>query len=170
MALAAELHRQPTDQEVLNKTRADPQEFGRTVRDAAIAARRQVSLSRPLYENDTGRMEQLSAAFAVTDPHPAAAMAAREMIDRAMEGFNRTERLAVLLYHAGHSMREAGAVIGVTESMVSQILKNLRDRLRAKSIATPNCPLLDRIGLLRVAALTAFNRRKCRCQPGETGI
>lgn len=49
-----------------------------------------------------------------------------------LKGFNRRERLAVVLYCIeGYTMRESAEVIGVSESRMSQMMKDLIPRMRA---------------------------------------
>ena len=48
-----------------------------------------------------------------------------------IRGLNRTERLILMLYYyEGFTHTQIGRVVGVTESMISQIHKDLRTRLR----------------------------------------
>jgi len=72
----------------------------------------------------------------IRDPHqiePSARIARQMLTDHITKGLNREERLVLILYYyEGLTMAEIGLVLDLSESRVSQIHKDVLNRLRTR--------------------------------------
>jgi RNA polymerase sigma factor FliA len=84
-------------------------------------------------ETDVARVDTIASEDASTDPEAAAgAVAAKERFRAAFAELPRREReIAVLLYVKNLTLREIGAILGVSESRVCQIHGQTKSKLRA---------------------------------------
>ena len=98
------------------------------------AVRLRVSLDQPMTSSDGGR--DLAERDVLADPygHSAQRDAERnELLQQIMQGLSAEERLVIDLYDLrGLTMRQAGQVIGISESRVSQLRVCVIKRLRGR--------------------------------------
>lgn len=127
--LASALSRPPTQDELVGALRLTPGRYAELSRASVVG--QQVSLSA-LSVGHKG--ESPDKARDIPDPAQAdpASNLSREMLMQFMtRGLTRMQRLVVMqLYYEDLTMREAGAVLGISESRVSQIHKEVLGQLR----------------------------------------
>lgn len=93
------------------------------------------SLQSPVYENERGATSLASTIADEREAEPDEGMAASELFDLLFSSLTGEERILMTLYYArGLTMKRIGAVLGVSESRISQmhseIVAHLYDRCR----------------------------------------
>lgn len=131
--LDGELGRPPTDEELAHDMRMTRERFRELSRLAQMG--HEVHLSAVQAE-ESGHRRGGNSAWDIRDP---AAIDPSEKVSRQMfteymtRGLNREERLVlVLYYYEGLTMAEIGQVLNLSESRVSQIHKDVIERLRRR--------------------------------------
>jgi RNA polymerase sigma factor FliA len=113
----SELDHYPTDDEIFD-------EFGFKLHRPAT-----ISLQEPITATDS-RARTIGDLLADRRSDPSETDLSN--LSDILKGCSKRERLALLLYHFdGHTMRELGDAIGVSESRVSQMMSQLKQRLQA---------------------------------------
>ena len=128
------LHRRrPTRQELADMLAVTPEELRRRQDDIAVSD--VTSLNALVIADDETTVERIDTIAACDerlDPeHAATRHAAKEKFRRAFDTLPQREReVAVLLYVKNLTLREIGAILGVSESRVCQIHTQLKRTLR----------------------------------------
>jgi RNA polymerase sigma factor for flagellar operon FliA len=127
--------RRPTTEELADRLDVDPDVVRRRQNDLSVCDI--ASLNAPVQTEDESaieRIDTLSANDATLDPEQAAAMhEAKAKFRLAFRSLPEREReVAILLYVNNFTLREVGAVLGVTESRVCQIHSQLKRTLRTQ--------------------------------------
>lgn len=129
-ALVAELAREPTPEELAARLELSPQQL----RDIEQRCRPAASLTDPL-KRQSAQGEQLTVADLVSDedPLPDELVVAREGAERlhaAIARLPERQRFAIqATWFSGMTVEEAGEVLGVTPSRVSQLRSDAMERL-----------------------------------------
>ncbi|MFQ6048495.1 MAG: sigma-70 family RNA polymerase sigma factor [Phycisphaerae bacterium] len=130
--LDAELGRPPTNREVAQRMGIGQERFEQLSRLSRMG--REVHLSTVGGASEAGRSD--SRPWEIRDPRqcdPAARLARSMLTDYLTRGLSREERLVVVLYYFEQlTMAEIGAVLNLSESRVSQIHKDVMQRLRRR--------------------------------------
>ena len=133
-SLEAELGRQPTSQEIAKRLNITMGEFDMVKADSdAVGV---VSLSRKWFETDSNKdVSEIDVLEDRTAQKPNENVLRRDFFDSAMRGFNRAERLVIVLYYLEEmTMREIGDTLGISESRVSQMHSGLLRHLKSTII------------------------------------
>ncbi len=111
---AQTLCHKPTDDEVYER-------FG-----FKLERRNSISLSSTGHERDDSKVKDLNESVGKSDRNHSVSE-----VSYLLKGLTRRERLAVVLYCIeGYTMKESAEVIGVSESRLSQMMKDLIPRMR----------------------------------------
>jgi RNA polymerase sigma factor for flagellar operon FliA len=128
-SLTRELDREPTDEELATRLGMDVAAYRRLLGEGVTL----VSLDGAARDDEAGG--SLEALVDRSQPGPLGVLEARERrrwLGRLIDGLPERERLVLALYYYEElTMQEIGAVLGVTESRVSQIHSGAVLRLRA---------------------------------------
>jgi RNA polymerase sigma factor for flagellar operon FliA len=146
-AFVAEHERLPTHEELAVRAGLSQAELRGRLDELALAEVSSLNKTVRSEESTTiERIDTLQSADEETDPLLAAER--REAKERFRGAFARLSprerQVAVLLYVEGATLREIGARLGVSESRVSQIHTELRQRLRGHLAA--DAPLFSAVG------------------------
>lgn len=88
------------------------------------------SLDEPMYACDRG-VRTRGDVTSSREPAPEHGAERRDFWSRACRGLSRVERIVVILYfREAESMKSIGRQIGLSESRVSQMMKDLKPRMR----------------------------------------
>lgn len=130
--LQARLGRKPTVTELAEELKMDVAQV-EDLRRLGPAPRWR-SLDEMSDEGQEGQpMAPLGLLAARNTPEPSRKARRRDLIRHLTRGLTRTEKLILVLYHCEEmTMKEIGAVLGLSESRVSQMHSNLLARLRAE--------------------------------------
>jgi len=134
--LAAELHRDATDEEVAKYLELPLSRFHEILREVS-RPRTIVSLDVVRFEDSDSRATSrldLVADERVTDPCDNAALA--DIMGAVLRFLDRREQVIMLLYYRrGFTMKRIGTVFGMSESRVCQIHTRIMKRLRRRVAA-----------------------------------
>ncbi len=129
--LTAEYGREPTHNELAESMEMEPDELTREM-DAA-SARSMYSLSEKWEDNDdegSGEKIEVLEDHQATDPIQE--LNQNDLLAYMTRSLTPKERFIIEQYYrAGHTMREIGEMLNLTESRVCQIHSNVMDRLKA---------------------------------------
>lgn len=130
--LAAQLHREPTEEEIAGRLDMDPQEFSDLRKELNVKA--QISVEGCAKENtddrDLMRLEMLEYRREV---EPTRELQREEIRHIALRGLNTKERAVVEQYYFhGRSMKQIGEELELSESRICQIHSQVLDVLRKK--------------------------------------
>jgi RNA polymerase sigma factor for flagellar operon FliA len=129
--LTAEYGREPTHSELAESMEMEPDELTREM-DAA-SARSMYSLSEKWEDNDdegSGEKIEVLEDHQATDPIQE--LNQNDLLAYMTRSLTPKERFIIEQYYrAGHTMREIGEMLNLTESRVCQIHSNVMDRLKA---------------------------------------
>ncbi|MGC4030230.1 MAG: sigma-70 family RNA polymerase sigma factor [Tepidisphaeraceae bacterium] len=129
--LRSRLGRFPTWQEVHKET-GHPTRGDLATPVEAFATRDTGSLSAVVFENDNGVPVTAQDFLESREPLPSSPVEQSETVDYVLKSLSREERLAIRLHYLeGIPMNVVGRTIGISQSRVSQMLKELRERLAA---------------------------------------
>ncbi|HZO36557.1 MAG TPA: FliA/WhiG family RNA polymerase sigma factor [Solirubrobacteraceae bacterium] len=134
----ARLGRSPTDQDLADELGVTPERIAETRRDVVRADIESLNIhsKRKGGNPEPGEIEEdrIETIPDTTTPSPAETTATGELHDHlrdALEALSeRDRRLAHLIYVEALTQREVAARLGVTESRVSQMHSQMRNRLR----------------------------------------
>ena len=129
--LTAEYGREPTHSELAEAMEMEPDELTREM-DAA-SARNQYSLSEKWEDNDDdGGGEKIDVLVDAQATDPIQELNQNDLLAYMTRSLTPKERFIIEQYYrAGHTMREIGEMLNLTESRVCQIHSNVMDRLKA---------------------------------------
>jgi len=126
------LGRPPSEREVAAHLDCTLDEYHTVLRDAATAQILHLEDLRADGEPPGGDRDEVQGR----DPRPLQSLEEAEFVDalaEAIDALPERERLILTLYyHEEFNLKEIGAVLGVTESRVSQLLRQASLRLRAR--------------------------------------
>ena len=130
--LAAQLHREPTEEEIAGRLDMNPQEFSDLRKELNVKA--QISVEGCAKENaderDLMRLEMLEYRREV---EPTRELQREEIRHIALRGLNTKERAVVEQYYFhGRSMKQIGEELELSESRICQIHSQVLDVLRKK--------------------------------------
>jgi RNA polymerase sigma factor for flagellar operon FliA len=129
--LTSEYGREPTHSELAKSMEMEPDELSREM-DAA-SARSMYSLSEKWEDNDdegSGEKIEVLEDHQATDPIQE--LNQNDLLAYMTRSLTPKERFIIEQYYrAGHTMREIGEMLNLTESRVCQIHSNVMDRLKA---------------------------------------
>lgn len=131
-SLRMELGRAPTKEELVQRLGIDEAEYEKIRKDTSTVGF--VSLSRTWFEQDSNKEVREIDVFAdATQPNPLTNAQRRDARDFITRGLSTYERSIVVLYHYQQmTMKDIGNFLGVSESRVSQLYKEIIPRLRAR--------------------------------------
>lgn len=134
-SLERRLGRRASDQEVADEMCINVDEFSRLLSEVASAV--QVSLDEGYTTSDDGQpltlLDRLEDKNADSGQAILAAEAMIEQLAQAMDGLAQNEQFVLGLYYQENlTLKEIGAVLGVTESRISQLHTKAILRLRSK--------------------------------------
>ena len=140
--LAAQLHREPTDEEVAGKLKMTAEEFSDLRKELNVKA--QISVESCTRENsddrDLMRLEMLEGR---RETEPTRELQREEIRDMALRGLNTKERAVVEQYYfQGRSMKQIGEELELSESRICQIHSQVLEMLRKKIRAYSDSPCL----------------------------
>ena len=129
--LTAEYGREPTHNELAESMEMEPDELTREM-DAA-SARSMYSLSEKWEDNDDeGSGEKIEVLEDQQAKDPIQELNQNDLLAYMTRSLTPKERFIIEQYYrAGHTMREIGEMLNLTESRVCQIHSNVMDRLKA---------------------------------------
>jgi len=129
--LTAEYGREPTHSELAGAMEMEPDELTREM-DAA-SARSMYSLSEKWEDNDDdGGGEKIEVLEDSQATDPIQELNQNDLLAYMTRSLTPKERFIIEQYYrAGHTMREIGEMLNLTESRVCQIHSNVMDRLKA---------------------------------------
>ena len=129
--LTAEYGREPTHNELAEAMEMEPDELTREM-DAA-SARSMYSLSEKWEDNDDeGSGEKIEVLEDHQAKDPIQELNQNDLLGYMTRSLTPKERFIIEQYYrAGHTMREIGEMLNLTESRVCQIHSNVMDRLKA---------------------------------------
>ena len=129
--LTAEYGREPTHNELAEAMEMEPDELTREM-DAA-SARSMYSLSEKWEDNDDeGSGEKIEVLEDQQAKDPIQELNQNDLLAYMTRSLTPKERFIIEQYYrAGHTMREIGEMLNLTESRVCQIHSNVMDRLKA---------------------------------------
>jgi len=130
--LAAQLHREPSEEEIGARLNMNPQEFRELKNELNVRA--QISVEGCARENsddrDLMRLEMLECRREV---EPTRELQREEIRDMALRGLSTKERAVVEQYYfQGRSMKQIGEELELSESRICQIHSQVLDVLRKK--------------------------------------
>jgi len=131
-ALAMELGRNPTDDEIKQRLGVDDEEFDKIRKDAGAV--QTVSLSRKWFETDSNKdVREIDVLKDGRQVNPLTAVQKRDLKDLVTKGLSRAERLIIILYYYEEmTMKEIGTTLDLSESRVSQMHSSILARLKAQ--------------------------------------
>jgi len=131
-ALAMELGRNPTDDEIKSKLGVDDEEYDKIRKDAGAV--QTVSLSRKWFETDSNKdVREIDVLKDGRQVNPLTAVQKRDLKDMVTKGLSRAERLIIILYYYEEmTMKEIGTTLDLSESRVSQMHSSILARLKAQ--------------------------------------
>lgn len=126
--LHAETGRAPTDQELASRLQVSEQQLAHMRKDRAPVA--QLSLTREAGPEQREPQVQIRDTRTADPRAHLDRMAVKEWV---VQGLCREERLIVILYYYEQlTMKEIGATLGICESRVSQMHKEILERIKAR--------------------------------------
>jgi len=130
-ALTAEYGREPTHNELAESLEMEPDELTREMDSAS--ARSMYSLSEKWEDNDDdGSGEKIDVIVDAQAPDPIHELNRNDILAYMTRSLTPKEKFIVEQYYrAGHTMREIGEMLNLTESRVCQIHSNVMERLKA---------------------------------------
>ena len=130
-ALTADYGREPTHNELAESLEMEPDELTREMDSAS--ARSMYSLSEKWEDNDDdGSGEKIDVIVDAQAPDPIQELNRNDILAYMTRSLTPKEKFIVEQYYrAGHTMREIGEMLNLTESRVCQIHSNVMERLKA---------------------------------------
>ncbi len=130
--LEAELGRAPSEAELADRMKLSRDEFAKLLRDATAVSL--VSLSRKCYESDSSRaVREIDLLADKRSDDPVVEVQRSDLKELVTRGFNRAERLILILYYYElMTMKEIGVTLDLSESRVSQMHSSIIHRLRTQ--------------------------------------
>jgi RNA polymerase sigma factor for flagellar operon FliA len=126
--LTAEYGREPTHSELARSLEMDHQDLVREIQDSR--ARTMFSLSEK-WEDDEGSVEKVEILEDRTAIDPVHELNRRDLMNFLTRALTHKERFIIEQYYQyGHTMREIGEMLALTESRVCQIHSNVMGRLK----------------------------------------
>jgi RNA polymerase sigma factor for flagellar operon FliA len=126
--LTAEYGREPTHSELARSLEMDHQDLVREIQDSR--ARTMFSLSEK-WEDDEGSVEKVEILEDRTAIDPVHELNRRDLMNFLTRALTHKERFIIEQYYQyGHTMREIGEMLALTESRVCQIHSNVMARLK----------------------------------------
>ncbi len=126
--LTAEFGREPTHAELARQLEMDNQDLVREIQEAR--AKTMFSLSEK-WEDDDGAVEKVEVLEDRTAIDPVHEMNRRDLMAFITRALTHKERFIIEQYYQyGHTMREIGEMLALTESRVCQIHSNVMSRLK----------------------------------------
>lgn len=131
-AMAMEMGRDPTEQEIASYLGVDMDELKKLLKDGRTVG--VVSLNRKWYETDSNKdVREIDVVEDDTQANPLTETQKTDLKDLITKGLSRAERLIVLLYYYEEmTMKEIGVTLDLSESRVSQMHSSILARLRAQ--------------------------------------
>ena len=131
-ALAMELGRAPTDDEIAEKLAVDKDEYHKIHRDSQAVG--MVSIHRKWGETDSSKdVREIDVIRDDSQTSPLTEMQRRDLKELVSKGLSRAERLIVILYYYEEmTMKEIGMTLDLSESRVSQMHSSILARLKAQ--------------------------------------
>ena len=124
--LRAETGRTPTNRELADRVGMSEKELMRIAGERSPAMQMSLSL-----EPGAGQRESQLQIRDPRSPDPSRTLDRQAVKEWAVQGLSREERLIVILYYYEElTMKEIGATIGLCESRVSQLHKEILGRMR----------------------------------------
>ena len=131
--LDCELGRPPSHREVADRMGITVDRYEQLARLSQMGKEVHFSAMEPNSDNSA---RASARSWDIRDPHqtePSARIARQMLTDHITRGLNREERLVLILYYyEGLTMAEIGLVLDLSESRVSQIHKDVLNRLRSR--------------------------------------
>lgn len=132
--LDAELGRPPMHEEIAKRMGISQERYDQLARISQLG--REVHFSAMDPRDNTGRSRSSERAYDVGDPRqadPSAKLATSSLVKFITRGLNPEERLVLILYYFEQlTMAEIGKVLDLSESRVSQIHREVIDRLKSR--------------------------------------
>ena len=130
--LQQQLGRNPSERELAKALKLSPKAFTRLRKEARPVF--QISLSETRFTDDAGRAVSQGDLHAdPRAPDPVREAQRRSLKDLITRGFDRAERLVIILYYYEEmTMQEIGATLNLSESRVSQMRTSIIARLKAR--------------------------------------
>ena len=126
--LTAEYGREPTHAELARVLEMDHQDLVREIQESR--AKTMFSLSEK-WEDDDGAVEKVEVVEDRTAIDPVHEMNRRDLMNFITRALTHKERFIIEQYYQyGHTMREIGEMLALTESRVCQIHSNVMSRLK----------------------------------------
>ena len=126
--LTAEYGREPTHAELARNLEMDHQDLVKEIQDAR--ARAMFSLSEK-WEDDDGSVEKVEILEDKGSIDPVNELNRRDLMGFITRALTHKERFIIEQYYQyGHTMREVGEMLALTESRVCQIHSNVMNRLK----------------------------------------
>ena len=126
--LTAEYGREPTHAELARNLEMDHQDLVKEIQEAR--ARAMFSLSEK-WEDDDGSVEKVEILEDKTSIDPVNELNRRDLMGFITRALTHKERFIIEQYYQyGHTMREVGEMLALTESRVCQIHSNVMNRLK----------------------------------------
>lgn len=136
--LEAQLGRDPTDAEVATRLGVDAATYEEMQRESLAVS--MFPLSKVTHEGeDDGEHGRADVLHDPRAPSPTQGLQRQELKRRIIDSLGEVERLVVVLYYYEElTMKEIGAVLGLSESRVCQIHTKIVQRLRNQLRAVQN--------------------------------
>ena len=126
--LTAEYGREPTHSELAKVLEMDHQDLVKEIQEAR--AKTMFSLSEK-WEDEDGSVEKVEVLEDKTATDPVTEMNRRDLMGFITRALTHKERFIIEQYYQyGHTMREIGEMLALTESRVCQIHSNVMSRLK----------------------------------------
>ncbi len=131
-ALAMELGRAPTDDEIAGKLEVDQEEYHKIQRDSSAVG--VVSIHRKWGETDSSKdVREIDVIRDESQTNPLTELQKRDLRDLITKGLSRAERLIIILYYYEEmTMKEIGQTLDLSESRVSQMHSSILARLKVQ--------------------------------------
>ena len=103
------------------------------LRALQVARGGDISLDKKLFETDTGKSVTIKDRLLSNSPTGDFVAEQRDLIEYVMRPLSPREKAILILYYHGNlPMKQVGEILGVSESRISQILKDLPKRIKER--------------------------------------